>query len=147
MSTAFDDLADAFVAVLDQAPAVAGVIQQGDLQPLAAADTEAITVVLGDSLPEPVGGIRGNPVDWVTEVSVHCMASAAAANAMPAANALAAAAYARLAQDPSLGTPMAAGVFIGEPILRRQVDRTELRFALVTLVYSVRHRTTSLNLE
>lgn len=147
MSTAFDDLADAFASVLGQSPAVCAVIEQDDVQPLAAADTTAITIVLGDSQPEQLGGILGNPVDWITEVSVHCMASALAANARPAAHTLAAAAYARLATDPSLGLADSAGVHIGEPLVRRQFERAERRFALVTLVYSVRHRTTSLNLE
>lgn len=147
MSTAFDDLADAFVAVLGQSPAVSNNIEQDDVLPLPVADTSGITVVLGESQPEQLGGIQGNPVDWITEVSVHCMASALASNARPAAHTLAGAAYARLALDPSLGTAEAAGVHIGEPTIRRQFDRAERRFALITLVYSVRHRTTSLNLE
>lgn len=147
MSTAFDDLADAFASVLGQSPAVCSVIEQDDVQPLAAADTTAITIVLGDSQPQQLGGIQGNPVDWITEISVHCLAGALAVNARPAAHTLAAAAYARLATDPSLGLADSAGVHIGEPVLRRQFERTERRFALVTLVYSVQHRTTSLNLE
>jgi len=147
MSTAFDDLADAFASVLGQNPAVCSVIEQDDVQPLAAADTTAITIVLGDSQPQQLGGIQGNPVDWITEVSVHCLAGGLATNARPAAHTLAAAAYTRLATDPSLGLTDAAGVHIGEPVMRRQFERAERRFALVSLVYSVQHRTTSLNLE
>ena len=147
MSSAFDVLADAFATVLGQSPAVSSNIEQDDVLPLPAADTTGITIVLGASQPEQLGGILGNPVDWITEVAVHCMASALATTARPAAHTLAGAAYARLAADPSLGIADAAGVHIGEPEVRRQFDRTERRFALVTLVYSVRHRTTSLTLE
>lgn len=147
MSSAFDVLADAFATVLGQSPAVSSNIEQDDVLPLPAADTTGITIVLGGSQAEHLGGIQGNPVDWITEVSVHCMASALATTARPGAHTLAGAAYARLAADPSLGTGDAAGVHIGEPEVRRQFDRTERRFALVTLVYSVRHRTTSLTLE
>lgn len=147
MSTAFDDLADAFATVLGNSPAVCAVIEQDDVQPLPAADTTAITVTLGDSIPDQLGGINGNPVDWITTVSVNCMASALASSARAAAHTLAAAAYARLAADPAVGTSAGAGVFIGEPEIRRQFDRTERRFALCSLVYSVRHRTTSLTLE
>lgn len=147
MSTAFDDLADAFVARLSAGPAVSALIVQDDVQPLPASATSGIAVVLGESAPEPLGGISGNPVDWITEVSVHCLGSALAANARPAAHTLAAAAYARLAGDPALGLSIAAGVYIGEPAIRREWERAERRFYLVTLVYSVRHRTTSLNLE
>lgn len=144
--TAFDDIADAIATLLGQSPAVCAVIEQDDVEPLPAgdADQQAIVVVLGDSEPQQLGGIAGNPIDWVTTVFVRCLATAAADNARPLANGLAAAAYARLAATPDLGI---TGVYIGEPTLRRRADRSAYRHAEVALVYDVQHRTSSQTLE
>lgn len=144
--TAFDALAQAFAAKLAEAPAVSAnvVLDQPDEDALP--DTgSGITIMLTSSEPQQLGNIRGNPVDWITEVRMRCWARAAITSARPAANALAAAAYARLAADPSLG--LGAGVFVGEPRIEWDVDHAERRYAAANLAYSVRHRTSSLTLE
>lgn len=148
MSTAFDVLLDAFAAVLAESPAVCDNIStDGDDEPLASNLTEAITLALGTSSPQQMGGINGNPVDWVTEVLVHCYASSNGSSARPAAHAIALDAYARLADDPTLGIAVVSGVHIGEPAITRQTDKAATRVALVTLTYSVQHRTTGLTLS
>lgn len=148
MSTAFDNLVAGFVAKLSAATAVCPNIDtDGDAEPLPAGRTTSILVLLGHAEPVQLGGLQGNPVDWVTEVAVKCFATAQGTSARPAANTLAGAAYARLALDPSLGIAAAAGVFIGEPAIDFETDQAANRVACTTLTYSVRHRTTSLTLD
>ena len=82
-------------------------------------------------------------MDWVTQIAVRCMASANATSARPGANALAGAAYARIATDPSLGI---TGVWIGEPAIAWESDTAATRLAICTLTYNVQHRTVGLTL-
>ena len=118
-----------------------------DQDALPASYTDAIVINLQNADPEQLGGILGNPVDWVTTVTVRCMASATGATARTAAGTLASAAYARLATDPTLGIATASGVHIGEPAIGWELGQAATRFCACTLTYSVRHRTTSLTLE
>ena len=143
MSTAFDDLLDAFETALAATPVICSNILTDDPDPLSVDDTEAIVVSLGTSECLQLGAIQGNPVDWTTKVRVKCFAAANATSARPAAHALAEAAYARLAADPSVGI---SGVFIGEPAIERESDRAATRSYAVTLTYNVAHRTTGLTL-
>lgn len=144
MSTAFDAIVDAFAAKLRAATAVSNFIYVDEYdEPLPAGQSEALVVSLGDSDPQPLGLLAGNPIDWVTQVNVKCLASANATSPRPAVSTLAAAVYARLATDPSLGID---GVFIGEPLLHRETEQAATRLATCTLTYSVHHRTTGLTL-
>lgn len=148
MSTAFESLVTAFVSKLSANPAVCTYVEaDADAEPLPAGRTASILVVLGNSQPQQLGGLQGNPVEWITQVTVKCFASANAASARPAAYALAGAAYARLAADPSLGLAGSSGTFIGEPDIEPETDQAATRLACANLVYSVRHRTTSLTLD
>lgn len=146
--TAFDTIVDGFVAQLSAATAVCPFIEtDGDAEPLPAGRAASILVLLGNAEPQQMGGIAGNPVDWVTEVQVKCYASANATSARPAANTLAGAAYARLAATPSLAIASGSGVFIGEPRIEWETDQAATRMACTTLTYSVTHRTTNLTLD
>ena len=147
--SAFDTLIAAFAAKLAAATAISTriVTDLDDQDALPASYTDAIVINLQNADPEQVGGILGNPVDWVTTVTVRCMASATGATARTAAGTLAAAAYARLAADPTLGIAAASGVHIGEPAIGWDLGQAATRFCACTLTYSVRHRTTSLTLE
>ena len=148
MSTAFENVVTAFVAKLSDTPAVCAFIEaDADAEPLPAGRTSSILVVLGNSQPQQLGGINGNPVEWITQVTVKCFASANATSARPAAYALAGAAYTRLAADPSLGLASSTGAFIGEPDIEPETDAALTRMACANLIYSVRHRTTSLTLD
>lgn len=143
---AFDDIIGGFVARLSLATAVCAFIEADqDAEPMPAGRTSAIVVVLSNATPQQLGGIAGNPVDWVTEVHVKCFATANAISARPAANTLAAAAYARLAATPDLG--LGTGVFIGEPRLEWNIEQSATRMALATLIYSVSHRTNNQTLN
>jgi hypothetical protein len=144
MSTAFDNILDAFAAKLRAATPVSNFIFVDEYdEPLPLGQSEAVVVSLGDSDPQPLGSLAFNPVDWITQVNVKCLTSANATSPRPAAGTLAAAAYARLATDPSLGMD---GVFIGEPLLHREAEQAATRLATCTLTYSVHHRTTGLTL-
>lgn len=147
--SAFDTLIAAFAAKLSAATAISAriVTDLDDQDALPAGYTDAIVINLQNADPEQVGGILGNPVDWVTTVTVRCMASATGATARTAAGTLASAAYARLATDPTLGIATASGVHIGEPAIGWDLGQAATRFCACTLTYSVRHRTTSLTLE
>lgn len=147
--SAFDTLIAAFASKLAEATAITTriVTDLDDQDALPASYTDAIVINLQNADPEQVGGILGNPVDWVTTVTVRCMASATGSTARTAAGTLASAAYARLATDPTLGIATASGVHIGEPAIGWDLGQAATRFCACTLTYSVRHRTTSLTLE
>ena len=138
--SAFDDLITGFVAALNAGTPVCPYIDtDGDSEPLPAGRTASIVITLGSSQATQLGGIAGQPVDWLTEVQVKCFASANATSARPAANTLASAAYARLATDPSVGLGIA--VFIGDPAIAWETDTAATRLAATTLTYTVAHRT------
>jgi len=146
--SAFDTLVDGFVARLSASTAVCPFIEtDGDAEPLPTGRTASIVVTLGNAEPQQMGGITGNPVDWLTEVQVKCFASANGTSARPAANNLASAAYARLATDPSLAIAAGSGVFIGEPRIEWETEQAATRMACTTLTYSVSHRTTNSTLD
>lgn len=141
MSSAFDSIVAGFAALLASGTAVCSFIEtDDDTEPLPAGRTQSILIVLGNAQPQQLGGIAGNPVDWLTEISVKCYASAHATSARPAANTLANAAYTRLATDPSLA--LGSEVFIGEPRIEWETDQSATRMAIATLTYTVSHRTT-----
>lgn len=148
MSTAFDYIIQAFVDQLSAATPVCDHIETDeDSDPLPAGRAASITVTLGIAQPQQLGGIAGQPVDWTTEVVLRCFAVSIGTSARPAANALAAAVYARLAASPDLGLDPAKGIFIGEPRIEWASQRAETRLASTTLTYSVSHRTTSATLD
>ena len=140
MSSAFDSLISGFTTLLSSSTPVCPYIDtDGDAEPLPAGRTQSILVTLGSAQAQLLGGLTGNPVDWLTEVHVKCFASAHSTSARPAANALANAAYTRLATDPSVG--LGVGVYIGEPRIEWETDQNATRMALATLIYTVSHRT------
>lgn len=145
MDTIFDQIVDAFKTVLSAATAVSADIEvdQLDEDPVPEASADAVRITLDTSIPQQLGGINGNPVDWETVVIVTCLARLAGASARPAANTLAKNAYAKLAADQSLGLS-AAGVYIGEPSIDWATDRSATRNARATLTYRVSHRTSGL---
>lgn len=148
MSTAFDDLINGFVAQLSAGTPVCEHIETDeDSDPLPEGRATTVCIALGAAQPQQLGGLDGNPIDWVTEVQVRCYATVNGTSARPAANALAAAVYARLAATPDLGLDPQKGVFIGTPRIDWLTQRAETRLAAATLVYSVAHRTTFATLD
>ena len=140
MASTFDDIVAGFVSKLSAATAVCAFVEtDGDAEPLPAGRTASILVLLGNATPAQLGGIAGNPVDWLTDVQVRCYTSANATSARPAANTLANAAYTRLALTPDLG--LGAAVYIGEPRIDWETDQQATRMAVATLTYTVSHRT------
>jgi len=150
--TIFEAIVDAFASRLSASPALSGYIDKHDADPMPDSRSSSILVRILAAEPQQLGGIAGNPVDWVSLVEVQCAATTvhtvAVPTAVPPAMALVLAAYARLASTPDLGLPVEAGVFIGEPVIRfPEPVQAANRIAVCTLSYSVQHRTTSLNLE
>lgn len=147
-TTAFDDIIGAFQARLQLATAVCPNIEvDDDAEPLPAARTESVLITLAGAEPEPLGGIEGNPIDWITRVNVHCFASNTGSSARPAVNTLARKVYERLAADKALGLAADKGVYIGEPKFSWETDKADRRYARCTLAYQVRHRTVNLSLD
>jgi len=140
MSSAFDSIITGFVTLLTQNPAVCPFVETDeDENPIPTGRATSILVTLGNADPQQLGGINGNPVDWLTEVRVRCIASANATSARPAANTLANAAYTRLASTPDLA--LGTGCYIGQPRIEWDVERAATRLAAATLIYTVQHRT------
>jgi hypothetical protein len=147
-TTAFDDLLGAFQTRLQLATAVCPNVElDEDAEPLPAGRTESVLITLGSADPQPLGGIEGNPIDWVTQINVHCFASNAGSSARPAVNTLARKVYERLAADKAVGLPAATGTFIGEPQFTWETDKADRRYARCTLSYRVQHRTANLSLD
>lgn len=141
MSSAFDSLVAGFVALLSSSTPVCPFIEaDAEAEPLPAGRTASVLVALGNAQPSALA-MSGAPVDWLTDVSVKCFASAVATSARPAANTLANAVYTRLATDPSLG--LGDSVYIGEPRIDWDSEQSATRMAVATLTYTVSHRTTS----
>ena len=141
-ATAFDTILDAFASKLAEATAVCANIYTDDVV-LPEGDSTSIVLQLVGAEAQVLGELAGNPVDWVTQIAVRCIASANAASARAVANALAGAAYARLAATPSLGI---TGVWIGEPVLEWETETAATRLASAQLTYNVQHRTVGLTL-
>lgn len=147
-TTAFDDLLGAFQARLQAATAVcANVELDDDAEPLPAGRSESVLITLGSADPQPLGGIEGNPIDWLTQINVHCFAANAGSSARPAVNALAKKVYERLAADKAVGLAADTGTYIGEPQFTWETDKADRRYARCTLSYRVQHRTVNLSLE
>lgn len=144
--TIFAQVMTAMQAQLQAAPAVCAFVElDEDEEPIPQDRTEEVLIAQGGARPLPLGGIAGNPVDWGTTISVHCMAVAKAATALPAAHTLAGKVYARLSATPDLG--LGERVYLGEPELRVDTERGELRRARVTLSYTLDLRTQNSTLE
>lgn len=146
MSSAFDSIITGFVTQLNAGTPVCPFVETDeDENPIPEGRATSILVTMGSAEPQALGGIHGNPVDWLTEVRVRCVASANATSARPAANTLANAAYTRLAAAPDLG--LGDGTHIGQPRIEWDVERAATRLAAATLVYTVSHRTAAGNLN
>lgn len=143
MKTAFTRIADAIVAALQADPPVSTHIERGRDSQIPAEWDDAIDIQFDGAEPHP-GAIAGAPVDWMTRISVDCYARGTTADGGAAVDALLSAAYARLAQDATLG-----GVVddIGTPQIAAERDSLGQKTGWVRLLYSVQHRTTNSTLD
>lgn len=139
--TVYDNIEASFASLLAAGPAVSSVIDVSGDPDYTLPDGTPTAVVISamNSSAQPLGGIHGNPVDHQTTVVVRCFASAIGTSARPAANALAAAAYARLFAAPDLG--LGVEVEVGEPDFSWTEGTAARRFATTILTYTVTHRT------
>lgn len=137
--TVFDAIAYAFKSVLESGTPVCNVIELDESEEIADGLAEAVAITPASAVPDRVGGIEGNPVEWSYRVRLELYASARGASARVAANDLFTRVYARLAADPSLG--LGAGVYIGDPAVDWSQIRRVKRYACCDLYYTVRCRT------
>lgn len=94
----------AMVAALQSAPAVAPNVARVRLRPQAQDTTQAVVVRPLQSQAGDTDVPMGYPVSWTSTIAVECYArSTAATSPDVAVDALVAATYARLVQDPTLG--------------------------------------------
>jgi hypothetical protein len=104
MTSIVDTAAAAFVAKLQQAPAVTTVVSRTRLRPLAAEVSESVVVRPHGAEPAEGDLPTGHPTSWTAVIDVECYKRAAAGTAPDAAvDALITAVYARLMADPTLG--------------------------------------------
>lgn len=140
----FDDVVDRVLAALRQAPAVASLIEEDDDAPLAEGIGAAVLVRFLGSTPS-LPAMHEAPVDWTTDLALNCHASADRESATGrASRALAAACYARLFADPSLG----GAVFGMEPAgVAVEQERAAQTLGVCTLRLRFLHRTSNNSVE
>lgn len=143
MELAFNQVVDAFVAKLEEAPAVCNVILNSDDRPVADDVNEAVNVFFDVAQPQPLT-ISGAPIDWVTRVTVDCFARSKVLTGRKAPSELAKKVFERLAVDPTLGND---GWFIGYPSIETDTDAQSQRVGMIRLTYRVEHRTSANILE
>lgn len=141
MSTAFDTIITTMAALLASGTPVAAQIETDDVDSIPEDVATAVELLLSESEPSQLGGIQGNPVDWITRVRVTCHARAVGtgATARSAVNALVQAVHARYMADTTLG--LGPDVHIGAPSLNWDAARKAQRLAACELLYTVTHRT------
>ena len=140
---AFDELIDAVLALLQQAPAVTtGLIGEDvDLDSLPEATAEAVSVSIAGSDPQQPTALMGAPVDWVTTLQIECYARRDARGpAGRASRALAERVYQRLLAGNPIGQAM-AGADVRPPSLRTDRLALDTRTGITTALYPVDHRT------
>lgn len=143
MDLAFDQVVAAFVAKLEESPAVCGLIINSDDRPVGDDANEAVNVFFDVAQPQPLT-INGAPIDWTTRVTVDCFARSKTLPARKAPSELAKKVFERLAVDPTLGND---GWFIGYPSIETDADAQSQRAGLIRLTYRVEHRTSANILE
>lgn len=143
MELAFDQVVAAFVAKLEESPAVCSLILNSDDRPVSDDVNEAVNVFFYVSQPQPLT-INGAPIDWITRVIVDCFARSKTLPARKAPSQLAKKVYERLAIDPTLGN---GDWFIGYPSIETDADVQSQRAGMMRLTYRVEHRTSANILE
>ena len=142
--TAFLGIVSAFVARLNQAPAVSDTVLRARDRNIPETKAKAINVTYVGSRPaESV--IDGSPVDWTSMIAVECYAKTPA-NSTPdvALDELINDVYVRLAQDPTLGGLVDE---IGTPSIEADYDSIGQRTGWAVMKYPVLHRTSNNTLE
>lgn len=144
MATVFASVVGAVVAALQAATPVSDQVHRSRIKPGAQEWTTMVVVRLLDAALEPFA-ILGAPFNVDTVMQVECYARGSAGQAPDlAVDALLAAVYARLAQDPSLGGLVEDVVPTG---IGFDFDVDGESTACATLNYTVRHRADNLTLE
>lgn len=143
MELAFDQVVAAFVAKLEELPAVCNTILNSDDRPIGDDVTEAVNVFFDVSQPQPLT-INGAPIDWVTRITVDCFARSKTLPGRKAPSALAKKVFERLAVDPMLGNE---DWYIGLPSIETDADAQSQRAGMMRLTYRVEHRTSANILE
>jgi hypothetical protein len=140
--TAHQAIRDAIVTLLQASPALAGGrVVANRRRPMAAQDASQVYVYLetSDATQNLV-----NKIDWRTRIRIECVArSVTGTSAEDAADALASAAYARIAADPTLG---GKAVEIEVQALGWFEDEADTALAACQQVLSVWHQTETTSL-
>lgn len=143
MELAFDQVVAAFVAKLEESPAVCSLILNSDDRPVADDVSEAVNVFFDVSQPQPMA-INGAPIHWITRITVDCFARSKTLPSRKAPSGLVKKVFERLAMDTTLGND---GWYIGLPSIETDVDAQSQRAGMMRLTYRVEHRTSANILE
>lgn len=142
--TAFASIVGAMVAALGASPAVSPQIHRARVRPVAADWATLVAVRPIDATLEPFA-IQGGPMNVDTRIAVECYARARAGQPPDVAvDALLGAAYARLAENSTLGG------LVGDLVpssLTYDFDADGDATACATLIYTAVHRVQNANLE
>lgn len=143
MTTAFNTIVKAFEAKLKESPAVcANVFVSRDRQ-VPETVQEAVHIEFSSAVPR-TGVILNAPIDWVSKITVDCMAKSKTQSGPDAVDALFKKVFERLATDQSLGV---AGLYIGFPIIESDFETHGQKAGQIRLTYEIEHRTNNLTLD
>ena len=140
MSTVVNQAITAIMAALQSAPAVAPQIGRVSLRPIAQAATQAVVVRPVALEAMQAGDFSAHPTSWASTIAVECYARSAGATAPDVGvDALAAAVYARLMADTTLGGTVIA---LHPQQLGYDFDADGDKTACATFVFTAQHRAT-----
>lgn len=143
MSTTFSNIVQAFKSKLEQAPAVCANVYVSRDRQVPDTVNEAIHIEFSSAVPR-VAVIQGAPIDWVSKITVDCMARSKTLSGADAVDSLFKKVFERLASDTTLGSVVAD---IGYPVIESDYESNGQKTGLIRLTYQVEHRTTNLTLD
>lgn len=137
MTTAFSQIAGAFVTALQAEPPVCPTVYRARPNVVPEQVDRAVNVQWESGLPS-LGAIRGAPIDWMTKVTVELYARSVQDSGDIAVDPLLQAVYERLGQDTTLG-----GLIDDLNIAGIEAENTAegKKTGWVRLTYIAQHRT------
>lgn len=143
MSTIFSTIVQAFKTKLEQGPAVCANVYVARDRQVPDTVNEAIHIEFSSAVPR-IGAIKGAPIDWITKVTVDCMARSKTLSGADAVDGLFKKVFERLASDTTLDNVVAD---IGYPVIESDYESNGQKTGLMRLTYQVEHRTTNSKLD
>ncbi len=143
MTTAFANIANKFVEVLEAAPAASVHVFRARAREIAEQHSEAVNVYFEGADPSP-GAIAGAPIDWISRIVVECYARTLTTTADLAVDPLIVKVFEKLAADTTLGGLVDN---VGVPTIDTEYNNLGQKTGWVRMIYPVEHRTSNATLN